>query len=158
MTDNATISDDLVLRPNLVNHFQLGYTRFYAEVDNSLGIGVKVPGDPVFAAHDAQPFSLHTDGVADGSVVSILSLPGNGDVTLADGTAVAAGSVLSASDFAGIKFAPLDTDADNVGDFRFSVSDGTSQTVSTIPVHVLSGSDLNITPEASQEIEKAKRR
>ena len=43
-TVNATISDDLVLRPNLVNHFQLGYTRFFAEVSNSLDVGVKVPG------------------------------------------------------------------------------------------------------------------
>ncbi|MBI3209598.1 MAG: TonB-dependent receptor [Candidatus Solibacter usitatus] len=43
-TVNATASDDLVIRPNLVNHFQLGYTRFFAEVSRSLDIGVKVPG------------------------------------------------------------------------------------------------------------------
>ncbi|MBI3682764.1 MAG: TonB-dependent receptor [Acidobacteria bacterium] len=43
-TVNATISDDLVLKPNLVNHLQVGYTRFFAEVSRSLSIGVKVPG------------------------------------------------------------------------------------------------------------------
>ncbi|MCC6291354.1 MAG: TonB-dependent receptor [Bryobacterales bacterium] len=44
LTQSAVISDDLVLRPNLVNHFQVGALRFTLLSLYSQDIGVQVPG------------------------------------------------------------------------------------------------------------------
>ena len=38
------LSDDYIIRPNLINRVQVGYTRFGNPTSSSQDIGVKVPG------------------------------------------------------------------------------------------------------------------
>lgn len=114
-------------------------------------IGVKAPGDPIFAADSAAPFDLSLDPVADGDTVSITSLPGNGQIEYADGSPVAAGAVLTAAQFALLKFAPSDLGADTAAGFEYSVSDGTSQTLNTVPINLVHGTGLTIDGSVSND-------
>ena len=107
-------------------------------------VGVKAPGDPIFAADSATPFDLHLDPVASGDTVTINSLPGNGHIEYADGTLVAANAVLTAAQFALLKFAPSDLGADTAADFQFTVSDGTSDTLNTVPINLVHGTSVTI--------------
>src|SRR5262249_37808483 len=79
-----------------------------------------------------------------GDTVSITSLPGNGDLTLGDGTPVADGAHLTAEQFASLKFTPADLGVDSSANLQFTVSDGASETAYTVPINVLHGSDLTI--------------
>ncbi len=110
----------------------------------TIPVGVKAPGDPIFAADSASPFDLHLDPVASGDTVTINSLPGNGHIEFADGTPVAANAVLTAAQFALLKFAPSDLGAATTADFQFTVSDGTSDTLHTVPINLVHGSGVAI--------------
>jgi hypothetical protein len=110
----------------------------------TIPIGVKAPGDPIFAADSAAPFNLSLDPVANGDTVSITSLPGNGQIEYADGSAVATGAVLTAAQFALLKFAPSDLGADTAASFEYSVSDGTTQTLNTVPINLVHGTGVTI--------------
>jgi Ca2+-binding RTX toxin-like protein len=83
--------------------------------------------------------------VAQGDTVSITSAPGNGQLELADGTHVAANAVLTADQFAMLKFAPSDLGADTTANFQFTVSDGASETINTVPINLVHGSGVTIT-------------
>ena len=110
----------------------------------TIPIGVKAPGDPIFAADSSGPFDLHLDPVAQGDTVSITSTPGNGQLELADGSHVAANAILTADQFAGLKFVPLDLGSNTTANLQFTVSDGNSETVNTVPITLVHGSGVTI--------------
>ncbi|WP_430641835.1 beta strand repeat-containing protein [Bradyrhizobium macuxiense] len=117
----------------------------------TIPVGVKAPGDPIFAADSASAFSLNLDPVASGDTVAITSLPGNGTLEYADGTLVAAGAILTAAQFAGLKFAPLDLGADTSADLTFTVSDGTTDTVNTVPINLVHGTGVTINGDGGND-------
>lgn len=80
-----------------------------------------------------------TDVDGDALTITVTGLPSVGTVTLADGTAVANGQVLTAAQLAGLQFdAPADLLAATSTSFSYSVSDGT--------ITVNAGTTINLTP------------
>ncbi|MBS0437260.1 MAG: tandem-95 repeat protein, partial [Proteobacteria bacterium] len=80
-----------------------------------------------------------TDVDGDALTITITGLPAVGTVTLADGTPVTNGQVLTAAQLAGLQFdAPADQLAATTTTFTYSVSDGT--------VTVNAGTTINVTP------------
>jgi hypothetical protein len=114
-------------------------------------IGVRAPGDPIFAADSAGSFALHLDPVAAGDTVTITSLPGNGAMTLGDGTPVGAHATLSAEQFASLTFTPSDLGADTSANFQFTVSNGTTETVNTVPLNLVHGTGVTLTGSVADD-------
>ncbi len=80
-----------------------------------------------------------TDADGDALTITITGLPAVGTVTLADGTPVANGQVLTAAQLAGLQFdAPADLAAATTTSFTYSVNDGTTA--------VNAGTTINVTP------------
>ena len=87
------------------------------------------------------PLGLTAPTDADGNAltITVTGLPAVGTVTLADGTPVTNGQVLTAAQLAGLQFdAPADQLAATTTSFTYSVSDGT--------VTVNAGTTINVTP------------
>uniref|UniRef100_UPI0035B0C731 Ig-like domain-containing protein n=1 Tax=Piscinibacter sp. TaxID=1903157 RepID=UPI0035B0C731 len=87
------------------------------------------------------PLGLTAPTDADGNAltITVTGLPAVGTVTLADGTPVTNGQVLTAAQLAGLQFdAPADQLAATTTPFTYSVSDGT--------VTVNAGTTINVTP------------
>ncbi|MFT3666276.1 Ig-like domain-containing protein [Piscinibacter sp.] len=87
------------------------------------------------------PLGLTAPTDVDGDVltITVTGLPGIGTVTLADGTPVTNGQVLTAAQLAGLQFdAPADLLAATSTSFTYSVNDGT--------VTVSAGTTINVTP------------
>ena len=87
------------------------------------------------------PLGLTAPTDADGNAltITVTGLPAVGNVTLADGTPVTNGQVLTAAQLAGLQFdAPADQLAATTTSFTYSVSDGT--------VTVNAGTTINVTP------------
>ena len=87
------------------------------------------------------PLGLAAPSDVDGDAltITVTGLPAVGTVTLADGTPVTNGQVLTAAQLAGLQFdAPADQLAATTTSFSYSVSDGT--------VTVNAGTTINVTP------------
>ncbi|MBS0440719.1 MAG: tandem-95 repeat protein, partial [Proteobacteria bacterium] len=87
------------------------------------------------------PLGLAAPTDIDGNVltITVTSLPAVGTVTLADGTPVTNGQMLTAAQLAGLQFdAPADQLAATTTSFTYSVSDGTTT--------VSAGTTINVTP------------
>ncbi|WP_259650862.1 Ig-like domain-containing protein, partial [Shewanella sp. MBTL60-112-B1] len=71
--------------------------------------------------------SAPTDADGDNLTITVTGLPTLGTVTLADGTAITNGMLLTAGQLEGLQYdAPADYDSgDAVGNFTYSVNDGT---------------------------------
>ncbi|WP_341889712.1 Ig-like domain-containing protein [Variovorax sp. YR752] len=99
-----------------------------------------------------------TDIDGDALTITVTGLPAVGTITLADGTAVTNGQVLTAAQLAGLQFdAPADLLASTSTSFTYSVSDGTvtvnaGTTISVTPVNdapVASSSTITVAEESA---------
>lgn len=81
-----------------------------------------------------------TDVDGDDLTITVTGLPTMGNVTLADGTLVSDGQILTGAELAGLQYdAPAEYNlGDDAGDFTYSVSDGT--------VTVNGATDITVTP------------
>ncbi|WP_220766147.1 Ig-like domain-containing protein, partial [Shewanella sp. MBTL60-112-B2] len=86
--------------------------------------------------------SAPTDADGDNLTITVTGLPTLGTVTLADGTAITNGMILTAGQLEGLQYdAPADYDSgDAVGNFTYSVNDGTvtengSVTITVNPIN-----------------------
>ncbi|WP_346842270.1 retention module-containing protein [Metapseudomonas otitidis] len=87
-----------------------------------------------------------TDVDGDALTITVTGLPVVGRVTLADGTTVSNGQTLTSAQLQGLKYnAPADYKAgDPVGNFTYSVNDGTTTVVGSVAVSVTSVNDLPV--------------
>src|SRR5690606_24805414 len=87
---------------------------------------------------DAVALMLPMPTDADGDTVSITvtGLPSNGTVTLTDGSSVINGQILTAAQFAGLKFAAGSVAADTASTFEFSLTDGTASSNHVVSIEV----------------------
>ena len=102
--------------------------------------------------------SAPTDVDGDALTITVTGLPSVGTITLADGTPVTNGQVLTAAQLAGLQFdAPADLLASTSTSFTYSVSDGTvtvnaGTTISVTPVNdapVASSSTITVAEESA---------
>ncbi|WP_236209959.1 retention module-containing protein [Metapseudomonas otitidis] len=87
-----------------------------------------------------------TDVDGDALTITVTGLPVVGRVTLADGTTVSNGQTLTSAQLQGLKYnAPADYKAgDPVGNFTYSVNDGTTTVVGSVAVSVTPVNDLPV--------------
>jgi hypothetical protein len=92
-----------------------------------------------------------SDVDGDSLTITVTGLPSLGRVTLADGSAVSNGQVLSSSELTGLKYdAPADyTSGDAVGSFTYSVNDGTTTVTGTVTLGVTPINDAPVADDAS---------
>jgi autotransporter-associated beta strand protein len=77
-----------------------------------------------------------TDPDGDVVTVTITTLPGNGSLSKADGSAVELGSVLTALDLSGLRFDPDDGFVGEAGELIYTVSDGTSSVSRAVSITI----------------------
>ncbi|WP_165672167.1 retention module-containing protein [Metapseudomonas otitidis] len=87
-----------------------------------------------------------TDVDGDALTVTVTGLPVVGRVTLADGSTVSNGQTLTSAQLQGLKYnAPADYKAgDPVGNFTYSVNDGTATVVGSVAIGVTAVNDLPV--------------
>lgn len=129
----------------------------------TVSVDVHAPGAPpadnaapvasssaITAAEHGAPVSLGltapTDADGDVLTTTITSLPTAGHVQLADGSAVAVGQTLTASQLTGLQYVPPADYApgQSVGSFGYSVSDGHTQTTGTTTIAVTAVNDAPV--------------
>ena len=95
--------------------------------------------------------SAPTDVDGDSLTITVTGLPTLGTVTLADGTAVANGAILTAAQLEGLQYdAPGDyTGGDEVGSFSYSVNDGTASLNGGVTITVLPQNDSSVVVDDS---------
>ena len=108
-------------------------SRFYRRIQRSAPSGAKAPvasSSTITVAEESAdtPLGLVAPTDVDGNAltITVTGLPSTGTITLADGTPVTNGQVLTAAQLAGLQFdAPADLLAATSTSFTYSVSDGT---------------------------------
>jgi hypothetical protein len=94
------------------------------------------------------PLGLTAPTDADGNplTITVTGLPSVGSITLADGTPVSNGQMLTAAQLAGLQYdAPADLAAATTTSFNYSVSDGTVTTAGTTTINVAPVNDAPVT-------------
>ena len=101
-----------------------------------------------FAEDTASPFDVKIVEV-DGDVLTITveSTPTEGTLSLADGTLIAAGDILTVENLEGLIFTPnadVNSDISEIGDFVLSVADGTTTASNTVSIVVTAVNDAPV--------------
>ncbi|HNF64051.1 MAG TPA: Ig-like domain-containing protein, partial [Rhodocyclaceae bacterium] len=122
--------------------------------DGSVHVGVNNPptanSSIISVAEESTNTSLGltapTDADGNPLTITVTGLPSVGSITLADGTPVSNGQVLTAVQLAGLQYdAPADLAAATATSFTYSVSDGTVTTMGTTTINVAPVNDAPIT-------------
>nr|WP_260619666.1 retention module-containing protein [Pseudomonas sp. B11D7D] len=104
------------------------------------------------------PLSLQAPTDVDGNplTITVTGLPTLGSVTLADGSAVSNGQTLTSAQLQGLKYnAPADYQAgNNVGNFTYSVNDGTTSVIGSVNLTVNPINDLPVLNNPSVSLDE----
>ncbi|TQV85242.1 retention module-containing protein [Exilibacterium tricleocarpae] len=127
-------SNDLLAAQNTAPEIT-GAALSVGEMDANVDLGVNAP----------------TDADGDSLTITVTGLPSQGGMTLADGTPVAVGQVLTATQFEGLQYSGPGAayDGDDVGGFTYSVSDGTETVNGAVDISVIATDDAPVVDTAT---------